>query len=91
MKCPSCKNGKNIVTAKLYTANGWQEMEPVVMDCFWCGGTGVMTDEQKRKKDLFDSAWCKCGNPSGESNYYHYPDGTHGYACADCGKITQTG
>lgn len=54
---------------------------------------GVSDSEWKE----IQSAFCSCGNPSGESEFHEdeFEDGVrvskHHYTCCDCGKITQVG
>jgi hypothetical protein len=86
-QCPTCKGtGKITIRSVEYRSDGI-----VSISCIWCDGKGKQTPAEKQKQEDFNNAWCKCGNPSGEVNYYHHMNGAHGYTCADCGKIIQTG
>lgn len=91
MGCPTCK-GKGMQTTQVitHTAAGFTE-HSFEHKCMTCEGTGNATPEQLAKLQAMNDAWCKCGNPSGESVPYSYPDGSHGYNCADCGGLLQTG
>jgi hypothetical protein len=89
MRC-DCDNGKIKVTAMLYTDRGLVPQKPVIMDCIWCEGTGMLTEHQYQSRQNYTEAWCNCGNPSGETSFYRHGH-SHGYNCADCGKILQTG
>ena len=90
MKCKFCNNGKVTITAAILTDNGFKEESPIEIDCIWCNGTGELTASQVQKLQDLEDAWCKCGNPSGQVSYYQHGH-FHGYNCADCGKIVQTG
>ena len=66
------------------------------IDCVWCHGTGMMQAEELKAYTWNQTAWCECGNPSGESRFFD--DGEcecgchkHHYHCRDCAKITQIG
>lgn len=67
----------------------------IVVDCIWCHGKGVMTEEERRRYKEYIEMWCDCGNPTGISHYI--PDGKsavcrkHHWVCADCGKVKQMG
>ena len=88
MKC-ICNNGKMTIKVHDFSTEECEE-KSVEIDCIWCNGTGEMTPEQAAEKQAFEDSWCKCGNPSGQVNYYQEGH-SHGYTCADCGKIVQTG
>jgi len=89
MKC-ECNQGKITVQGRVFEADGWSDEPPMELTCPWCDGTGEMTPAQVEEKQAYIDAWCKCGNPSGQANYYQHGH-AHGYTCADCGKIVQTG
>jgi len=89
MKC-TCKNGKITVQVRVLTDKGFTKEPPVKLTCPWCNGTGELTYKQEFARDAYFNEWCKCGNPSEQVNYYNDERG-HGYTCADCGKIVQTG
>lgn len=36
-----------------------------------------------------EDIWCQCEDPTPVP--YAYGDGSHGFECADCGKLLQTG
>jgi hypothetical protein len=72
-------------------SGGGVEKRVVEIKCLTCDGTGNATPEQLAKLQAMNDAWCKCGNPSGEPVPYRYADGSHGYNCADCGGLLQTG
>jgi hypothetical protein len=84
--CPKCKGkGKSTITA-----HEGGKKTTFQMECFWCAGFGTLTDIGLEKVKAMDAAWCRCGNPSGETRPYNH-GGCHGWECCDCGKVTQTG
>ena len=92
-ECPACK-GKGTQTIKTthvnFDGHGGVKKSETEMTCFWCKGEKTLTDEQLAFWKSCQEVWCKCGNPSGNKNYYE-EDGSHGWDCADCGKLLQTG
>jgi len=88
MQCPECK-GKGKTKGTISQAG--QPDKVVAFTCFTCKGTGDATPEQAAQHHRILNAWCKCGNPSGNMVPYSGPGGSHGYNCADCGKLLQTG
>ena len=93
MNCPSCKgSGKQTIRAKTYLGPGkWKNEPPVEIECLNCHGTGeVNAKEQRAREKAWKEFWCDCGNPSGETSYYRHGS-AHGYTCADCGRVLQTG
>lgn len=92
IRCTPCGgSGKILIEAKLYTSRGMEPQPPVEISCIWCNGTGKLTDEQQREIADYQAGWCTCGNPSKQVNSWRLTDGSHGYDCADCGKLLQTG
>jgi len=91
MNCPTCDGkGKMVIKGRTLDANGWHDDPPVTIDCIDCKGEGEITKEKAKELQEMRDAWCSCGNPSGEVDYYEFGH-THGYDCRDCGKIIQTG
>jgi len=89
MKCKVCKgSGKVTLTVTEFGKPGETKSE---IDCVHCKGTGQMTAKQAADHKAMEDFWCKCGNPSEETEYYEYADGTHGWTCKDCGKVVQVG
>ena len=35
--------------------------------------------------------WCNCGDPRPTEVYFRSPDGSHGWMCAGCLRVTQVG
>jgi hypothetical protein len=96
LKCPQCKGGKTVTTIVSEFVNGKFEKRPSYKaNCPTCKGAGVISPEELKQFKADIAAWCKCGNPSGES--VHYADGEHPEMhkhhsrCKDCGKLTQIG
>ena len=94
--CPCCKGTKKqTIIAKVLDSNGWHNDPPVTMDCFVCGGTGMITEQKVKEMAAEKKMWCSCGAKHGSS---YIPDNSHKgviskhhYVCNDCGKITQIG
>ena len=83
--CPACKGTKRITLTVSERGKPTTEME---INCVTCKDGTISQVEQ----DVIDSFWCKCGNPSGESDYHPDHGGMkHHYTCRDCGAITQVG
>ena len=96
MQCTVCKGkGKQTIKSQNLTVDGWEALSPVDVPCLWCDGTGEMTPEEEERLRVYSEMWCKCVNPSGDTNFYddgEHPEVTkHHYRCADCGKVTQVG
>jgi hypothetical protein len=89
--CTVCNGtGKQTITAHEYRADGTFVKEPpVAIDCIWCDGSGKMTPEQGQTLQDYKDSWCRCAHSSG-SHYWEF-DHSHGWACNDCGKVTQYG
>jgi RecJ-like exonuclease len=93
-KCPACKGtGKQHCKSTFHNFDGKGNTKRTEyeIECLWCHGKGEMNDEEQKTYQACQDVWCTCGNPSGEVVPYRYPDGCHGYDCADCGKLLQTG
>lgn len=59
--CLCCKGSKtNTITAVDHTAEGVKEQPPITVPCFWCNGTGRMTDQAADDYAWQRDAWCKC-------------------------------
>lgn len=85
INCPTCKGTKK-VTITVHEAGKVSKMD---LTCVVCHGQGKVTKQAKKAMDDF---WCKCGNPSGQSNFHDDSFGVkHHYTCNDCGKVTQVG
>lgn len=44
--------------------------------------------------ELLRPGWCQCQDPTGpaiEEVYFQRPDGSHGWMCGHCRKLTQAG
>lgn len=90
-ECPACKGkGKYICETTTISVEG-RTTSKDEMTCLWCRGRKTMDDEELAFYKACQNVWCKCGNPSGDVEYYEYENGSHGYNCADCGKLIQTG
>jgi DnaJ-class molecular chaperone len=91
MGCPTCKGkGKLTIPVTTHGEEGTRTTS-FEMTCYTCNGTGTATPEQLAALEAMNAVWCRCGNPSGEPVYYEHADGSHGYNCADCGKLLQVG
>lgn len=94
--CPVCKGtGKMNITFSTYGKPGEEKTE---INCVHCNGKGTLSDTDAEDLESYlefqKNAWCKCGNPSGQSKFH--PRGNklcakHCYTCKDCGKLTQIG
>ena len=90
-ECPSCK-GRGKQSIKVVKSAKEGVVESVVqISCATCRGACELTQEQLNTHKRLQEAWCRCGNPSGDVEYYEFDNGAHGYDCVDCGKILQTG
>jgi len=86
--CPTCK-GSGKMKLEVHEAGKVTNME---IDCIDCDGTGKVTKAVAKSIQRSKDIWCKCGNPSSESDYHpDTPNSKHHYTCADCGKVTQVG
>lgn len=94
--CPHCNGkGKQTIPVTTVTPTGTAH-ESFEMPCLFCNGKGKVSKEaiaqQEAARKRAEKFWCRCGNPSGETNYH--PDthnSKHHWTCADCGKVTQVG
>jgi len=93
-KCPACKgSGKQVIKSVHvnFDGKGGRKTDKTEINCVFCNGEGSVDDGQLAMIKAMNEAWCTCGNPSGKVVPYNYPNGSHGYDCADCGKLLQTG
>lgn len=93
MKCQKCDGtGKLNIIAHTFDAKTKSFIpEPAVqINCVVCHGTGQLSKQEAQEYQDYINSWCKCGNPSGEVSFYRNGR-SHGYKCADCGKIVQEG
>jgi len=51
---------------------------PLAIACAWANA------------HLLRDGWCQCAEPL-DPCYYSRPDGSHGYLCSRCRRVTQTG
>ena len=93
MNCPRCKgSGKMTLKVSTYGEDGSESIE---INCVTCDGTGEVTSYQNELYKQEVAMWCRCGNPSGDVDYYE--DGQdpviqkHHWNCKDCGKVLQVG
>jgi len=95
--CPTCKGtGEQSVTAQIMQPDGtFKEEPPVQITCVFCDGKGEVTKDKLKFIEHYNSIWCKCGNPSGETDFYndneHDEIKKHHWRCQDCGKVVQIG
>jgi hypothetical protein len=63
--------------------------------CIHCDGKPMSELEAEKYQKALNrekNRWCKCGNPSGHTNYVpDTPRRKHHWNCADCGKMLQEG
>ena len=91
MNCPTCKgSGKQELTVTEIGVEG-RKVSKCEITCVDCKGKGEITKAQYEELEAQKNAWCSCGNPSGDVEYYELEGGYHGYDCKDCGKLLQTG
>jgi len=87
MICPSCKGTGKM---KIIVYEGGKKNECKI-GCIDCNKTGEVDEAAwKARKKAEKEFWCSCGNPSGDAHYYEH-GGSHGWNCADCGKVIQVG
>jgi hypothetical protein len=57
-----CKGSKtNTITGVDHLADGTvKEQKPITVPCFWCNGTGRMSDQAADEWNWNATAWCKC-------------------------------
>ena len=84
---PTC-NGKGKQTIEVRHLG--EPARSIEIGCITCNGKKTITQDQAAQEQRMRDAWCKCKVP-GDPIYYHYANGAHGYDCAKCGKILQTG
>lgn len=93
MKCPQCK-GRSTVALTVTTC-GQKGEEKIDLPCPACKGLGSVSLAEKKIYEAQLAMWCRCGNPSGDVDFFddgEHPDMyKHHYRCKDCGKITQVG
>jgi hypothetical protein len=89
MKCPHCENGKTEISVTVY-GKGPLSSSKSTITCVTCNGSGEITEAQAAKIKAMDDIWCKCKEP-GDPVYYELAGGSHGYDCATCGGLLQTG
>lgn len=86
-KCPKCKStGK--LPIEVHEAG--KPSQITELECVYCDGKGKMTDAELKRHNELEAMWCSCGNPSGDAYPYDYGN-CHGWNCADCHKVIQTG
>lgn len=92
---PPCQPCKGTGQQNVTVSKSGEPDSHIKLTCIWCKGTGRATPEQQRTLAAYDAMWCRCGNPSGESNYFsdgqHPAMHKHHYRCADCNSVTQVG
>lgn len=94
--CLVC-NGRGVieVTGVMVEAGVSRPLDPVELTCVWCNGSKVMTPAQVAEHRWYVEAWCRCGNPSGNTRFYENGEDptfyTHHWNCEDCGKLVQVG
>lgn len=90
--CPSC-DGTGKMKCRVHNADGKEST--FEMECFDCGGTGKVSAEILASIEAEKNAWCSCGNPSGEHEFYDDGEDSacykHHWNCKDCGKLWQVG
>lgn len=89
--CPRC-NSKKTITITVHQ-NGGTSTE--TLPCITCEGHGDVTDGQYANYKAEQEVWCRCGNPSGETQFYddgeHPEIAKHHWRCGDCSKVVQIG
>lgn len=95
MQCPTCKGtGKQLIQVHFHE-KGTSTVRNMEIKCTTCEGTGVVSYQTIQALEKANKMWCRCGNPSGQSNFFD--DGVdskcskHHWKCSDCGKILQVG
>lgn len=91
--CPQCKGaGKVTITASEYGKPGETKYK---IECPTCKGAKTVTAEVVASHKAFQTAWCQCGNPSGQMTFHddgqHPTCSKHCYTCDDCQKLLQIG
>jgi hypothetical protein len=91
--CPKCKGTKKLdIKVTTYGKPG-EEIKSI--NCIYCNASGKLTDSEIAKLKAEEEAWCRCGNPSRQTQFWD--DGQnpvcskHCWTCRDCGKILQVG
>ena len=91
MICPRCK-GRGKMDLNVHEGD---TVQVVKITCVTCDGDGEINQVQYMIYRQEIEMWCRCGNPSGDVDYYE--DGQrqdvqmHHIRCKDCGKVVQVG
>lgn len=89
--CPTCK-GTGSVAIRTTTHEVGKEpiKKSVTIGCYVCDGKKRITDAKARRMKAQADMWCQCKESHG-SAYFENGDGSHGWNCNGCGKVTQVG
>lgn len=94
--CPGCSGAGAIVARVEFDDEAPTDMR---LTCTWCGGTGALSEEQRRQYDWAQLIWCRCEASLRAGLVAHGNSETpwkncvekHHYHCGSCRGVSQIG